>query len=122
MPLLGIGVVVLASLTYLTAPPHRHDDAALARKAKAEADWAIAEAQRAKTELEKLIKELDELDALIAGAVDAVVNATTADERGAAKAKLIELQKRHYELRNRQRDAHPLDDSVVPLRLRPRAC
>jgi DNA repair exonuclease SbcCD ATPase subunit len=83
-----------------TAPPPPTRDAEL-EKAQREADQARKEAADATERVERLAKDLEELDAKLTAAIDSVVAAQNDADRAAAKAKLEQLRKEKAEMEAR---------------------
>jgi hypothetical protein len=76
-------------------------DKARAAQCTTSEDQARKAAQEAMETVDRLARDLEELDKKVAAAVDSVVAAQNDADRAAAKAKLLELQKEKYEMEQR---------------------
>lgn len=101
-PFLAVALVAAIAVSGLAThlAPRSERIAAVKDASGAEitAAQALKDAQRAKEQLDKLVRELDELDDQIARAADAVVEADTDADRAAAKARLEQLLQEQHDL------------------------
>jgi colicin import membrane protein len=75
------------------------------RIARAEADKAIKAAQEAQALVDRLQRDLSDMDKKVSAAVDGVVTAQNDADRASAKAKLQELNRQKYEMEKRIAEA-----------------
>ena len=111
-PFLHVALVAVVALSSLAIHDVREsDDAAVAeRKAEAAAAQAVKDIQAAKDELDKLMRELDELDDQIARAVNASAEAKNDADRAAAEARLRQLKEQYEEMKQRAMLSRALAD------------
>jgi hypothetical protein len=110
----GFAVVAAIVLIIFAVQKMREssDSAESEQRANAAAEKAIKDAKEAKEKLDQVEKSLDELNEKVGKAVDSVVAAQNDADRGAAKARLIELQKEQYEMKQRVAAAKAAADAA----------
>ena len=103
----GLALVAAVGLIFFAINRMRESDASAEakRKAEAAAAQAVKDAEEAKQQLDRVMKDLDELDTKVGQAVTAVADAQNDADRANAKARLIALQKEQYEMKQRAAEA-----------------
>ncbi len=103
----GIALVAAVGLVFFAIQRMKESDASkeAEKAAQVERDVAVKAAAEAQDKVERLARDLEDLDKKLGSAVDGVVAAQTDADRSAAKGKLEALRKEKYEMEQRIAEA-----------------
>ena len=113
----GFALVAAVALIFFAIQKMQQSDEDAKKKevAEQEAKKAVDAAKEAQAALDKVTKDLDDLQDKVSKAVDSVVSAQNDADRASAKQRLAQLQQEEADMRARQAEAKAKADRAVRL-------